>query len=119
MTEPAPRHRLYVGWRRAGQVGPGTVERVELDGSKTPLPLRLDLANHSPDGFQWGYAGSGPAQLALAMAADATGDDQLALRVYHRLKREIVVGMADRWMMDASNIADFCRSLDLIPQEQL
>jgi hypothetical protein len=33
------------------------------------LPLRLDLANHSPTGFAWGYGGSGPAQLALAIIA--------------------------------------------------
>lgn len=24
--------------------------------------------NHSPDGFNWGYGGSGPSQLALAVA---------------------------------------------------
>lgn len=26
-----------------------------------------NLANHSPDGFNWGYSGSGPSQLALAI----------------------------------------------------
>ncbi len=25
------------------------------------------VVNHSPDGFNWGYGGSGPAQLALAI----------------------------------------------------
>ena len=39
------------------------------------LPTRLDRRNHSPTGFEWGYNGSGPAQLALALLADATGDD--------------------------------------------
>lgn len=33
------------------------------------LPPRLDLVNHSPTGLNWGYSGSGPAQLALAMLA--------------------------------------------------
>jgi len=28
------------------------------------------LWNHSPDGFEWGYGGSGPAQLALAIYQD-------------------------------------------------
>lgn len=32
-----------------------------------PLPLRLDLRAHSPTGFEWGYHGSGPADLALAV----------------------------------------------------
>ena len=29
--------------------------------------------NHSPDGFNWGYGGSGPAQLALARVLKLTG----------------------------------------------
>jgi hypothetical protein len=31
------------------------------------LPLYLDEVNHSPTGFEWGYRGSGPAQLAYAI----------------------------------------------------
>lgn len=38
------------------------------DGS--PLPLRLDVARRSPTGFEWGYGGSGPHQLALALLLD-------------------------------------------------
>lgn len=40
---------------------------VTVDGE--PLPPRNDLVDHSPDGFSWGYAGSGPSQLALALLA--------------------------------------------------
>lgn len=39
--------------------------------SSHQLPLRLELMGHSPTGFEWGYRGSGPAQLALAIVADA------------------------------------------------
>jgi hypothetical protein len=31
------------------------------------LPLYLDEVNHSPTGFEWGYYGSGPTQLAYAI----------------------------------------------------
>ena len=55
---------------------------VVTDGERKPLPLRLDLRNHSPDGFAWGYSGSGPAQLALAILCDAVGDDEVALSQY-------------------------------------
>jgi hypothetical protein len=44
------------------------------------LPPRCDLYNHSPTGFAWGYGGSGPAQLALAILADYLEDDAKALR---------------------------------------
>ena len=42
-----------------------------------PLNPRLDLCNHSPTGFECGYSGSGPAQLALALPLPS-GQDRLA-----------------------------------------
>jgi len=39
-------------------------------GPDRQLPLRLELGNHSPTGFEWGYVGSGPHQLALALLGD-------------------------------------------------
>ena len=59
-------------WTRKG----ANVSRELEDGTTEPLPLRLDLENHSPTGFAWGYDGSGPAQLALAILSDAVGDDR-------------------------------------------
>jgi hypothetical protein len=54
------------------------------------LPVRLDLANHSPDGFAWGYGGSGPSQLSLALLVDALGNgktaEELALAFYQQFK---------------------------------
>jgi len=38
--------------------------------ARVPLPPQLRLRNHSPTGFSWGYGGSGPAQLALAILVD-------------------------------------------------
>ncbi len=58
--------------------------------SDRPLDPRLDLWNHSPTGFEWGYHGSGPAQLALALLADHLGDDERALDEYQRFKRTVV-----------------------------
>jgi hypothetical protein len=53
-----------------------------------PLKLRLDLSNHSPVGFAWGNnGGSGGAQLALALLADATGDNDRAVQLYQAFKR--------------------------------
>jgi hypothetical protein len=54
------------------------------------LPLRLDVWNHSPTGFEWGYGGSGPAQLALAILCYATKDDGLAGKLHQQFKREVV-----------------------------
>jgi hypothetical protein len=68
------------------------VQDIDEKVTSIPRPLRQrqDLANHSPDGFAWGYGGSGPAQLALALLADAWGDDRRALRAYQTFKWMLV-----------------------------
>ena len=43
------------------------VDVVDEAGIVHMLDPRFDLRNHSPTGFSWGYPGSGPAQLALAI----------------------------------------------------
>jgi hypothetical protein len=100
----APTSRRYLGNRARGESGPGTV--LKVDGEQTDyLDPRNDLRDHSPDGFQWGYGGSGPAQLALALVADATGDDELALRTYQRFKANTVARITgDTWEMTAGGI---------------
>jgi hypothetical protein len=65
-----------------------------------PLNPRLDLYNHSPTGFEWGYCGSGPAQLALAILADHLSDDREALNLYQRFKWTVIVGLPRRrWIL--------------------
>jgi len=54
------------------------------------LPPRRDLANHSATGFAWGYQGSGPAQLALAILADYLGDDERALALHQVFKSKMI-----------------------------
>lgn len=79
--------------RRPDPSGPATVERQstlrtrERPWGDHPVDPRLDLANHSPTGMNFGYGGSGPAQAALAILADFTEDDGLALELYQRFKR--------------------------------
>lgn len=64
---------------------------VVADGNvHRPLNPRNDLRDHSPDGFAWGYGGSGPSQLALALCADVLGDDEKALDVYMDFKWKFV-----------------------------
>jgi len=41
--------------------------RVWLNGQELHPAESLKMRNHSPDGFNWGYGGSGPAQTALAI----------------------------------------------------
>ena len=64
-------YRVYEGERMSrGCLVMVRYKHDDGDSMTTPLDARNDIINHSPDGFEWGYAGSGPAQLALAIIAD-------------------------------------------------
>jgi hypothetical protein len=89
---------------------------VEENGEFTTLPLRLDLRNHSPTGVEWGYGGSGPAQLALALAADVLGDDDRAEDVYQRLKFKVIGSLPhEGWVLTEARLRS---AIDGIEQEQ-
>ena len=73
---------------------------VDVTVNGRPLDPRFDLWNHSPTGFEWGYGGSGPAQLALALLADYFADDQEALELYQRFKFAVIAGLrGNEWTL--------------------
>jgi Family of unknown function (DUF6166) len=90
--------KTYEGYRQ------GYAVIVTVNGRS--LNPRLDLYNHSPTGFEWGYCGSGPAQLALAILADHLSDDREALNLYQRFKWAVVVGLPRRRWILTSLIID-------------
>jgi hypothetical protein len=78
---------------------------VDVTVNGRPLNPRLDLYNHSPTGFEWGYCGSGPAQLALAILADHLADDRQALNLYQRFKWAVITELPKkRWTLNSRDI---------------
>lgn len=70
-----------------------------------PLNPRLDLFNHSPTGLEWGYPGSGPAQLALAILADHLADNEQALSLHQRFKWAVIAVLPNRsWTLTTAQI---------------
>lgn len=101
---------------RAFHPGTGRVFVREGDVDKE-LPLRLDLANHSPTGFAWGYGGSGPAQLALAILADCLGDDAKAVELHQPFKAATIARLdpARSWKISEKEVRE---ALDAIPANE-
>lgn len=92
--------------------GPGTVT-VEEDGTTRELDPRTDIANHSPSGLSWGFRGSGPRQLAIALLADVYGDDlaedpHASLHLTH----ELVENLDDEFEVTAETIKSIMSMTD-------
>lgn len=60
---------------------------IYINGRQLFPNISQKAYNHSPDGFMWGYGGSGPAQLALALLMMVT-DEKTAVKMHQRLKSE-------------------------------
>ena len=83
---------------------------VTVNGAR--LDPRFDLWNHSPTGFEWGYGGSGPAQLALALLADHLGDADEAVALHQYFKRAVVEKLPSRhWKLTSRQMAEAVSAL--------
>ena len=78
-------------------------QTVWLNDKELTPDRSLKVRNHSPDGFSWGYGGSGPSQLALAICLELY-DEKTALNSYMAFKWE--------WISNLP-ITDFETSLDV------
>jgi len=63
---------------------------VTLDGQALDPAPSHGIWNKSPDGFMWGYNGSGPAQLALAIMYHVTENAEIALKLFQEFKRDVI-----------------------------
>lgn len=54
-----------------------------------------------------GHGGSGPAQLALAILLDVTGDAEVAQDNYQDFKRQFVAGWGDKWEVTESQVREW------------
>lgn len=100
--------KTYTGHGHRPEVGgPGDVYVTE-NGVTKPLEHRV---RHSPDGFSWGYGGSGPAELARCLLWDALGEEPLPW-LYQRFKAEHVATwpMEERvcWKLTDVDILKWC-----------
>lgn len=65
---------------------------VVVTRSESGVAYHLEhIERHSPDGFEFGYGGSGPADLSLSILTDfLNGDRRSATIFYQDFKREFV-----------------------------
>lgn len=79
------------------------------------LPLYLNEVNHSPTGFEWGYYGSGPSQLAYAILRSYFGEREKAEELYTQFKSDFIAVLpsstSDRafcdWVITESQVKEW------------
>lgn len=87
----------------------GTIVLVNEGGDASAnLPLYLNEVDHSPTGFEWGYYGSGPSQLAYAilrymfgkMLVDQDKAREVAEKNHMEFKRDVIGGIhSETWKL--------------------
>jgi len=95
----------YGGYKTHDGAGGQTVYRWTDLNNLIELKIQPSqkIRNHSTE-FNWGYGGSGPAQLALAILLDVTGDPQVSQEFYQWFKEDIVSRWGQRWAITATEV---------------
>ncbi len=92
--------------------GPATIRgdrgepdsEVSVGGHALDWQASLAVRNHSPTGVEWGYNGSGPAQLALAILLAVT-DGETATKRYHQFKDDVIARIAEpEWVLPLRDV---------------
>ena len=102
--------KIYRGYRKmhlsseAAPTSQTCIVTVEVNRRRRMLRPRLDIRNHSPTGFEWGYGGSGPAQLALALVADCCGREFAVPSIYQKVKRLVADLPHDGWILTEQQV---------------
>lgn len=106
--------KLYEGFLpKASDVGPRPVYVTDRPGNGGPLEHHI---RHSPDGFSWGYSGSGPAELAMCILWDYFGAEPHAV-LYQKFKEDCVAKWGhEDWTLSSDAIVSWLRLNKDIPR---
>lgn len=107
---------MSAGSYRGTRTDLGAVVVFISGGGRELLDPRLDVREHSPTGFEWGYGGSGPAQLALALCIHALdGDVERARRIYQEFKWRCVAHLrSDEWWLDVETVREIIARIEAV-----
>lgn len=83
-----------------------------------PLDLRIDLNAQSDPVLEWGYDGTGPRQLALAILADHSRDDMLALKLHQAFTESVIAEFkGDEWMITSEDVQATLDQIEIVPMD--
>jgi len=93
--------KIYTGIRIGKERDTGSEVVVTVNGET----LKHHIV-HSPTGFAWGYNGSGPADLAIAILWDFLGEEP-DHKTAMEFKNDIVSGWGNEWTIEEYEIENW------------
>lgn len=94
-------------------------DAIYIDGARISTANSRRLRDHAPDGrVSWGYHGSGPSQLALALLLHFGATDEEALDWYQEFKREIISELpASDFTMEETRVTEWLEAKRIFTKE--
>ncbi len=84
--------------------GQRTIDGIVVTVDGRPLDARFDIEVYDDKGFEWGYEGSAPRQLALAILADHLGDADRARNAVDAFTSTVIANLDNDWTLDSTAI---------------
>ena len=92
-------------------------KEVWIDGNLIEPSVSLQFVRHSPDGFNWSYNGSGPAQLAFGILQHLAGTE-FALKNYQHFNAEFLGGLPPtNFAIDVASVRQWILAMQSLVQE--
>ena len=85
-------------------VGTRTIDGLKVTVDGAPLADCQDIFQFCDAGFEWGYPGDAPKQLALALLVDHLGDKDAAMAKADGFMKSTVAVLDNDWTLTSDEI---------------
>lgn len=90
--------------------GDRTIDGIKVLADGQLLPDRIDLRRYAEMGFEWGYEGAEPRQLAFALLLDHTGNLNLSADSSESFMKVMVANFDNEWSITSADIESWLLS---------
>jgi hypothetical protein len=97
--------KLYAGER--------TIDGLVVTVDGKPLAEHREVRCFDAGGFEWGYEGENPRQLALAILVDHLRDNERAIRWSEPFMRRVIANLDNEWQLSSADLDDAVRLYEL------